>query len=400
MAIAETQRGKLLNDSLKLPTRLSVITNGSQYTQFCDNPALFTTSANSAAVALCYSILIPFTVLGNGSVIAAFVLNTKLRTAVNIFIIGLACSDLLVGTFAIPVWTFIVSHEDIMVVYCYSVYHLYICFDVFAGSASILQLTAIALERFISAQWPWFHRKMSLRSYWTMLFLAWLCAAVMTGLNPLQVQTDTWSKSYSIVLTTLCFLIPFAIITTCYCCIFKISRFQARRRLSSGSNFRHCGRTPGNDIRELNVATTVLVITGVFLAAWLPFFVVTVIATFCLTCLPSGQGLAHLVKCLKFLQYSSSCINPYIYAYRDKEMRSTITKIAKRVFPCSLAGFWTKVKAVKFADSKLSLNSIEKLRTSRQNICSQKEFLKENIEMKQSRNPRWKNNEQSGVVFL
>lgn len=391
MSPSGAQQSNLLNNSLKLSFQSS-LTNGSQYPEMCDNPALFATSTVSTAVALCFAFLIPFTLLGNGSVIAAFALNTKLRTATNIFIIGLAFSDLLVGTFAIPFWTFIVSHEDIMVGYCFSLYYFYISFDVFAGSASILQLTAIALERFISAQWPWFHRKMSRWSYWLMLLFAWLCAALMAAIN--HVQIEAWREIYTIALTALCFVFPFAIIATCYTYIFKISRFQARRRLSSGSNSRHFGSTPGNAIKELNVVATVVVITGVFLASWLPFFVVNILATFCLTCLPSGPALSHLVKCLKFLQYSSSCINPYIYAYRDKEMRSTIIKIVNKIFPCSLPEFGTKFKT---AECELeSLNSIDKLQNSEKMNCRKDETVK----VKHSRKKRRKKSKKSVVIFL
>jgi len=281
-----------------------------------------------------------------------------------------------------------------MASYCFSLYYFYISFDVFAGSASILQLTAIALERFISAQWPWFHRKMSRWPYWLMLLFAWLCAALMAAINHVQIKREAWHEIYSIALTGLCFVFPFAIIATCYTYIFKISRFQARRRLSSGSNSRHFGSTPGNAIRELNVATTVVVITGVFLASWLPFFVVTILATFCLTCLPSGPALAHLVKCLKFLQYSSSCVNPYIYAYRDKEMRLTIIKVANKIFPCSLARFRTKLKTAK-CDSE-SRNSIDKLQNSEKMNCAKDETVKIKHPLKQHR----EKSKKSVVIFL
>lgn len=302
----------------------------------CEDPALFRTSAVSAVVASCYAILIPLTVLGNGSVIAAFATNTRLRNATSFFIVGLAASDLLVGTFSIPFWTFVVSHDNIMAGYCFSTYAVYISFDIFAGCASILQLTAIAIERFISTQWPLIHRKMPRRVYILMLLTAWLCATAAAALQPLQANTPAWQKNYTLFLFLSFFCCPLVIILTCYCYIFKISRFHFRRRLSSSS--RHCGLTPGGSIKERNVAITVAVITTLFLAAWLPFFVVSVIATYCLTCLPSAPAIFYLVKFLKFLQYSSSAVNPYVYAYRNTEMRRTLAKISSKFFPCD-AGF-------------------------------------------------------------
>ena len=337
-ALPESRRN---NSSINPLDRYSGLPSTSPiYWDLCDDPVVFTTSPVSAVVASCYAILIPLTVLGNGSVIAAFAINGRLRTATSFFIVGLATSDLLVGTFAVPFWTFVVSHDNIMAGYCFATYAVYIGFDVFAGCASILQLTSIALERFISTQWPLVHRKMPRRVYCSMMFLAWLSATVMAALQPLQARTPRWRETYTIFLFLSCFCIPLVIIVTCYYFIFKISRFQARRRLSSSS--RRCGHTPGGAIKELNVAITVAVITILFLVAWLPFFAVTVIATFCLSCLPSPPGLLDLVKFLKFLQYGSSAVNPYIYAYRNFEMRRTLAKIANKFLPCDAGSMKTR----------------------------------------------------------
>ena len=365
-----------------------LLSTSTNYLDPCKNPALFTTSAISAAVASCYAILIPLTVLGNGSVIAAFASNTRLRTATNIFIVGLAASDMLIGTFAIPYWTFIVSHENIMAGYCFSMYVAYISFDIFAGCASIFQLTAIAVERFVSMQWPLIHRKMPRYVYSVMLAFAWICATAMAVLQPLQANTELWRKTYTVVLFAFCFCSPFMIIVFCYSFIFKITRFQARRRLSSCSDSQRCGTMPGVAIKELNVAITVAVITGLFLAAWLPFFVVSIIATFCLTCLPSGSAVLHLIKFLKFLQYSSSAINPYIYAYRNKDIQRTLTKIAGKIFRCNLAEFGTR-NSISKRHAKHSIQSTDRMQEdglpSYKAISLEKEVFEEEIKVKHAR---------------
>lgn len=364
----------------------------------CKDPALFATSGVSAAVASCYAILIPLTVLGNGSVIAAFATNTRLRTATSFFIVGLAASDLLVGMFSVPFWTFVVSHDNIMAGYCFSTYAVYISFDIFAGCASILQLTSIALERFVSTQWPLIHRKMPRLVYIIMLLFAWLCATVMAALQPLQAKSPAWQKNYTIFLFLSCFCFPLVIILTCYCYIFKISRFQARRRWSSSS--KHCGLTPGGAIKELNVAITVAVITVFFLAAWLPFFVVTVIATFCLTCLPSPPGLLHLVKFLKFLQYTGSAVNPYIYAYRNIEMRRTLAKIASKFFPCDLVGFIGARNVIR--QSIIEGRDPEPYQSISRNIASsvEGEVFEAEVKDRAPTKPRKKDKKKTMVVYL
>lgn len=362
----------------------------------CEDPELFKTSAVSAVVASCYAILIPLTVLGNGSVIAAFATNTRLRTATCFFIVGLAASDLLVGTFAVPFWTFVVSHDNIVAGYCFSTYAVYISFDIFAGCASILQLTSIAIERFVSTQWPLIHRKMPRRTYILMLVIAWLFATAAAALQPLQAKTPTWHKHYTLFLFLSCFCCPLVIIVTCYCYIFKISRFQARRRLSSSS--RHCGLTPGGAIKELNVAITVAVITVLFLAAWLPFFLVTVIATYCITCLPSPPGIFHLVKFLKFLQYSSSAVNPYVYAYRNTEMRRTLAKIASKFFPCDV-GFIGTRNVIR--QSILEGADNERYQSISRNIVSSVgDVFEEKVKEQVPKIPRKKDKKKTVVVYL
>lgn len=371
---------------------------GPAFGDSCEDPALFTTSAVSAAVASCYAILIPLTVLGNGSVIAAFATNSRLRTATSFFIVGLAASDLLVGTFSVPFWTFVVSHDNIMAGYCFSTYAIYISFDIFAGCASILQLTSIALERFISTQWPLIHRKMPRRVYIIMLLIAWLCATVVAALQPLQEKSPAWEQNYTMFLFVSCFCCPLVIIVTCYSYIFKISRFQARRRLSSSS--RHCGLTPGGAIKELNVAITVAVITVLFLAAWLPFFVVSVLATFCLECLPSPPGLLHLVKFIKFLQYSSSAVNPYIYAYRNTEMRRTLAKIASKFLPCDVMGFIGTRNVIRQAI--IEGRDPERYQSISRNIVSsaEGEVFEEEVKDQTPTKPQKKDKKKTVVVYL
>lgn len=294
----------------------------------CKNSSLFRKTAESIAVALCYAVLVPLTVIGNGLVIAACITNTRLRTATNVFICGLAVSDLLVGLFSIPFWTHVSLHVSLAVAYCMPAYQLYISVDIFAGCASILQLTAIALERFVFTVFPLRHRRMSRRVYWAMLILAWAVATIMGALHPIQYKN--WHEVYSVVLFLCCFLFPLAIIASIYSYIFKIGRYHARKRKSSTTNV----GSSGGFVKEFNLAVTVLVITGVFVVAWLPFFVVTIIATFCLQCLPPMPGLSYLVKFVKLMQYAGSAINPYIYAYRNAEMRRSFYKLLRKFFIC------------------------------------------------------------------
>ncbi|XP_045190806.2 octopamine receptor 1-like [Mercenaria mercenaria] len=91
-------------------------------------------------------------VLGNSLVIAAVLTTRKLRTVTNIFIVSLACADLLLGFAVLP---FSISIEVVDVwlwgqIWC----SMWLAIDVWLCTASILSLCAISLDRFVAVTHP------------------------------------------------------------------------------------------------------------------------------------------------------------------------------------------------------------------------------------------------------
>ncbi|KAJ7380037.1 hypothetical protein OS493_012799 [Desmophyllum pertusum] len=100
-------------------------------------------------------------------------------------------------------------------------------------------------------------------------------------------------------------------------------------RDSSSSRSRVCPELAAATIhREIRVAGTVALVTGLFMVAWFPFFVVTVVATYDLERLPEPPGLLRLIAFVKALHYTNSAINPIVYGYRNTEMRKTMRSVA------------------------------------------------------------------------
>lgn len=287
-------------------------------------------SGTTIAVALCYGVLIPPIVLGNGLVVISFIINHKLRTATNIFICGLGLSDLLIGLFSVPYWTYISSLEVLMDAYCTpALYKVYICLDIWTGCASILQLTAIAIERLYFTVAPLRHRRLPRSIYWYMIGVAWFYSTFMAVLQTIQTN---WAEEYSLLLMITCFVFPLFIIVAVYLYILKAGRRQVQKKPSTRNRM---GSTGGH-LKEFNIFITVIVITGVFVIAWAPFFVVTVVASLCHGCISHPEHDA-LVRVVKWMQYSSSAINPYIYAYRNEEVRLTFKKILRFICFCGLS---------------------------------------------------------------
>lgn len=91
-------------------------------------------------------------VLGNSLVIAAVVNTRKLRTVTNIFIVSLACADLLLGIAVLP---FSISLEVVDTwlwgdIWC----SMWLAIDVLLCTASILSLCAISLDRYVAVTHP------------------------------------------------------------------------------------------------------------------------------------------------------------------------------------------------------------------------------------------------------
>lgn len=126
-------------------------------------------------------------VLGNSLVIAAVITTKKLRTVTNIFIVSLACADLLLGFSVLP---FSISVEVFNVwiwgtVWC----NIWLAIDVWLCTASIISLCAISLDRYIAVTRPIrypsimspFRGKVLVSCVWILSFV--ICLPPLLGWN-------------------------------------------------------------------------------------------------------------------------------------------------------------------------------------------------------------------------
>lgn len=66
--------------------------------------------------------------------------------------------------------------------------------------------------------------------------------------------------------------------------------------------------------------------------AWLPLFALTMLATFDPGALPSTTTFSRLLHFVKWMHYSSSALNPFLYSYRNPDLRRTIIVLLRRLF--------------------------------------------------------------------
>lgn len=297
-------------------------------------PTLPNDEVENIASTILYCFLSLFVILGNVLVVAAFRFNRRLRTINNTFLVGLAVSDLLVGLISIPLWIYISSCQQLITcVIDQDLLTFYSTVDIFTGCASVLQLTAISIERYLAITRPINHRAYSMWIYYGMIMTAWSFAFIMAGLFP--VQMNKWQKPYSIILFSGCFAVPALIIVTVYAIIFQAAKGTTRARV-------HPAGHGGNSAQsEAKIAATIAVITGLFIIAWLPFCIVNLFAEFWHHLLPPFPEILRLIRFVKWMHYSNSMVNPMVYAYRNGEMRKTFKRLLLTCFSCRGVGHRT-----------------------------------------------------------
>lgn len=75
--------------------------------------------------------------------------------------------------------------------------------------------------------------------------------------------------------------------------------------------------------KERRAARTLGIIMGVFIACWVPFFMLYIIVPFCPTCCPSER----LIEFLTWLGYLNSALNPIIYTIFNLEYRRAFKRL-------------------------------------------------------------------------
>ncbi|VDD80841.1 unnamed protein product [Mesocestoides corti] len=136
-------------------------------------------SSGSIPLAVTFSAITAFTALGNLLVIFAVLLVHKLRCPSNFLIVSLAASDLLVSIMVMPFGTYLEYRQywGLGEVAC----DIYIVFDVLLCTASILNLCAISIDRYLSVTRPFdYVNKRTPKRMLVMIVIAWVTSALIS----------------------------------------------------------------------------------------------------------------------------------------------------------------------------------------------------------------------------
>ncbi|EDO48537.1 predicted protein [Nematostella vectensis] len=273
-----------------------------------------------------FSVVIMIIILtGNLLVIAAYRENRRLQTGTYILLISLAFCDFLVGSVSVPLWIYISLQEWTV---NEGVDLFFVSFDYVTALSSALHLTVIALERWVAISRPFYHQTLTRFYYILALLYIWIMAFVVSGCYFIGWAIKR-AEFYVVALFCVGFLIPFLVILLVNISIFGVAKRLIRELPTTTMS--HDQKTKLQ--KERKTAITLGIITALFFFELLPTYIIALVGEFCQPCFVKlgWQNITRVFNFAKWLQYSNSAVNPFVYAFRDVEMRRAFKQLARRL---------------------------------------------------------------------
>uniref|UniRef100_H3BYL2 Trace amine associated receptor 1 n=1 Tax=Tetraodon nigroviridis TaxID=99883 RepID=H3BYL2_TETNG len=275
-----------------------------------------------------FGLLSVTTVCGNLLVITSVIYFRQLHTPTHYLILSLAVADLLVGVIVLP-------FSAILIVDPCMYLQAFICqvrnrCDMFLGATSILNLCCISVDRYHAVCQPLKYRMIiNVRVTVGMILVSW-CLPVLIGIGlsandpKFQKKCHFFFQNPNLLFLLLSvvgfFYVPAVIILTTYLKILIVAQRQAR----AIENAACLSRKPGERISKTQskATRTLMVVIGIFLLCWTPFCFCTTFNSLSNKTIPF-----NVIDAFKWIGWSNSMLNPFVYAFFYSWFRSAFRMI-------------------------------------------------------------------------
>lgn len=192
-----------------------------------------------------------------------------------------------------------------------------------AGVASIWNLTAVSIDRYVHVCRPLTHsRFITKQRVLFMIVFIWIFSLGISLMKGLHFE---WEKpNYEMLVSCVGFFIPLILIIFCYLRIYRVVRKQLKK-FKEQTKCLHNQKRFATDLKAIKMIA--IVVLAVFIC-WGPFFIVNIWYGWCLYEHADESGMqickpnTTLVAFIKWLHYANSAINPIIYACFNREFRN------------------------------------------------------------------------------
>ncbi|MEQ2165411.1 hypothetical protein GOODEAATRI_016561 [Goodea atripinnis] len=261
------------------------------------------TVQTSVMLTILVGILILLTVFGNIMVVIAVSTSRALKAPQNLFLLSLACADILVSTLVMP---FSLAKELMGYWYFGTVWcEIHLALDVLFCTSSIVHLCAISLDRYWSVTKAIeYNLKRTPHRIKCTICLVWLLAALISFPSLITVTKKEGGRDNPV------------------CKINEVKPKETCPKVEDLSTVRS-SKWKGRQYRERRFTFVLAVVMGVFVLCWFPFFFTYTLAAVCDTCcIPET-----LFKTFFWFGYCNSSLNPVIYTIFNKDFRKSFKKI-------------------------------------------------------------------------
>jgi hypothetical protein len=297
-------------------------------------------------------LIIIFAIVGNAMVLVATWRERSLHEPNKYFVACLAVADLLVGMILVPLRLYQLVNIENGGITSIHLCRFYIWLEVFLETASIYTLTFISFDRYLKISQPLQYKsRMTTSTSLKIIFIIWLITATYATLamfpyadSPGIFISTTGcvginSRIFYTFIAVSAFFLPTTIMLVMYTLLFLVTH-KRQKMLRNGA----LGETSNNLnqrsalLQDLKVIRMLLVVVGVFLICWGPFFIWFMIYLYNPSVLfYNSRSLSDvylkmiLHRIVTILPLLNSIFNPLIYACLDQKYNEAFKHLFQRM---------------------------------------------------------------------